>query len=159
MAGNISVGVGSGAVPEILQGTDTQDMATPDNQEVSVISEWCTIATYEYPGFNGVPNTTYPGVVHCGSAHLWLDSNQTITGASGALETAAASGVTDTVQCNGSRKVGGRFEGATTTHNLWNNNHFTPKGTLIGPNGAASGHPPGCVIRPPDIGRWTFSPS
>src|SRR5205823_1241835 len=113
MAGNISVGVGSGPVPEILQGTDTQDMATPDRQGVIGIGEWCTTATYEYPGFNGVPNTTYPGVVHCGSAHLWLDSNQTITGASGALETAAASGVTDTVYCNGSRKVGGRFEGAT----------------------------------------------
>jgi len=157
MAGNISVGVGSGPVPEILQGTDTLDMATPDRQGVIGIGEWCTTATYEYPGFNGVPNTTYPGVVHCGSAHLWLDSNQTITGASGALETAAASGVTEPVQCNGSRKVGGRFEGATTTHNLWNNNHFTPQHDPIGPNGTAAGNPPGSVISQPNRDCFTFS--
>ena len=157
MAADISVGTGSGPVPDILQGTDTLDMATPDRQGVIGIGEWCTTATYEYPGFNGVPNFTYPGVVHCGSAHLWLDSNQTITGASGALETAAASGVTEPVQCNGSRKVGGRFEGATTTHNLWNNNHFTPQHDPIGPNGTAAGNPPGSVISQPNRDCFTFS--
>src|SRR3989475_11520739 len=82
MAGNISVGVGSGPVPEILQGTDTQDMATPDNQGVIGIGEWCTTATYEAPH-----QGQFPGVVHCGSAHLWLDSAPSFTGNSGKLET------------------------------------------------------------------------
>ena len=136
MAGNISVGVGVGPVPDILQGTDTQDMATPDRQGVIGIGEWCTTATYEAPH-----QGQFPGVVHCGSAHLWLDSSPSISGNSGKLETAAASGVTAAVQCNGTRQIGGRFEGATTTHNLWNNNHFTKNGDLIGPNGTATGNP------------------
>jgi YVTN family beta-propeller protein len=162
MAGDISVGTGVGPVPDILQGTDTQDMATPDTQGVIGIGEWCTTATYEYPGFFGVPNFPYPGVVHCGSAHLWLDSNETIKGASGALETHQASGVTaangfTNVECVGERKIGGRFEGATTTHNLWNNNHFTKKGDPIGPNGTATGNPPGSVISQPNRHCFTFS--
>src|SRR3989441_5404364 len=136
MAGNVSAGTGVGPVPDVLQGTDTQDMATPDKQGVIGIGEWCTTATYEAPH-----QGQFPGVVHCGSAHLWLDSSPSITGNSGKLETAAASGVTAAVQCNGTRQIGGRFEGATTTHNLWNNNHFTKNGDLIGPNGPATGNP------------------
>jgi len=152
MAGNIAVGTGAGPVPDILQGTDTQDMATPDKQGVIGIGEWCTTATYEFSG-----NAPWPGVVHCGSAHLWLDSSPSNTGASGALETAAASGVTEAVRCAGDRKVGGRFDGATTTHNLWNNNHFTPQGAAIGPNGTATGNPPGSVISQPNRNCLTFS--
>jgi len=136
MAGNVSAGTGVGPVPDVLQGTDTQDMATPDKQGVIGIGEWCTTATYEAPH-----QGQFPGVVHCGSAHLWLDSSPSITGNSGKLETAAASGVTAAVQCNGTRQIGGRFEGATTTHNLWNNNHFTKNGDSIGPNGTATGNP------------------
>src|SRR2546427_4392070 len=136
MAADISVGTGSGPVPDILQGTDTLDMATPDRQGVIGIGEWCTTATYEAPH-----QGQFPGVVHCGSAHLWLDSSPSITGNSGKLETAAASGVTAAVQCNGTRQIGGRFEGAKTTHNRWNNNHFTKNGDLIGPNGTATGNP------------------
>jgi len=164
MAGNISVGVGVGPVPDILQGTDTQDMATPDKQGVIGIGEWCTTATYEAPN-----QGQFPGVVHCGSAHLWVDSSPSITGNSGKLETAAASGVTaangfGATQCNGTRQIGGRFEGATTTHNLWNNNHFTPNGAPIGPAGVGSGvnnqgfgNPAGSVISQPNRDCLTFS--
>jgi DNA-binding beta-propeller fold protein YncE len=161
MAANVSVGTGAGPVPDILQGTDTQDMATPDFQGVIGIGEWCTTATYEFTG-----EAPWPGVVHCGSAHLWQDAPTTNTGQ--ALEEHRDSGVTsangftlrpgDLVACgNGHRGIGGRFDGATTTHNLWNNNHFTFVGDPIGPNGTATGNPPGSVISQPRRECLTFS--
>ena len=86
MAGNVSAGTGVGPVPDVLQGTDTQDMATPDKQGVIGIGEWCTTATYEHPH-----QGQFGGVVHCGSAHLWRDASPSNPRA---LEDAISSGVT-----------------------------------------------------------------
>jgi plastocyanin len=160
MAAAVSVGLtgaaASGPVADILQGSDSQDMPTPLAQGFVGIGEWCTTATYEFSG-----QAPFPGVVHCGSAHLWQD--QTVANGTAPLESAAASGVTAAngfppIACGpGVRQVGGRFDGTTTAHNLWNNNHFTPVGTLIGPNGTALGNAPGSVISMPARNCYTWA--
>ncbi|WP_447602990.1 hypothetical protein [Nitrospira sp. Nam80] len=112
-AGSISVSLpgaplGAGPLFDILQGPDTPDMPTPIANGFSPgIGEVCTTATYE------TPPGKVPGVIHCADAKSFQDLSLS------AFDQNPTASIRKVSLPCGNRMIGGRFEGAFTTHNLW----------------------------------------
>jgi len=126
MAGVISVGLPGvpapvGPLPDVVQGTITADAGRPNvSGSAPGVGEICVAAQFEAPPDAAAAGLA--GVIHCLDASTFQDLPLATFDADprASLRTLTASDVTDPSLVG--RKIGGRFEGVSTVHDMWVSN-------------------------------------